>query len=95
MDLLAHEYGWAKDYILENVYLDELKHLTDAMKKRKVEDMKMQLAIVSNPHSKEPKELWDALNREIDDRFEDVELDKQGFEAFKRTLAGSSNIVVK
>jgi len=54
----------------------------------------MQLAIVQNPHVKEPKTLWDILdayNREpVDEK-----LDKKSFELFKQKIASSPHIMVK
>lgn len=88
--MLAYEYGWAKKEILENVYLDELVVLTKLINTRKIQAYKTQLAIAQNPHVKNPRELWDLLDRQerqIDGRsIIDDEFDAVGFEAFKQTL---------
>lgn len=97
---MANEYGWAKNDILENVYLDELFVFTRLINRRKVQDYKMQLAIAQNPHIKNPKDLWRILEQqenEIEGKsYLDTEFDSVGFEAFKQTLQrNSKNIVVK
>jgi len=91
---LASEYGWSKREILEEIYIDELMCLTDVIKSRKSSEYKMQLAIVSNPHTKKPRELWDALN-ETTRKPLDEKLDKQGMMDLKRLLVNSKQIVVK
>lgn len=91
---MASEYGWAKDYILENVYIDEVYLLQSHIKRRHFEDWKMQLAIVQNPHTETPKDLWDMLNAETSVPT-DEPLDKAGFERLKTAIAGGSSIKVK
>lgn len=92
--MLASEYGWAKDDILNTVYVDDVFYLREHIKRRHFEDWKMQLAIVQNPHTKNPKDLWDMLSAETNVPA-DEKLDKEGFEAFKRALAGSQRVQVK
>jgi len=93
--LLASEYGWSKHDILCDVYFDELYWLTRQIEKRKVTEYRMQLAIVQNPHVKEPKELWKVLNKNdvIVDRPEI--LDETEFEILKSQLRKNPRFVVK
>lgn len=97
---MASEYGWAKDDILENVYLDELFVFTRLINRRKIQGYKMQLAIAQNPHIKNPKDLWRLLEQqesEVEGKsYLDSEFDATGFEAFKQTLQrNSKGVVVK
>jgi hypothetical protein len=97
---LAHEYGWAKRDILEQVYLDELFIFARIINRRKISEYKMQLAIATNPNTKDPKALWEMLdNQEKQNEGKDyinAEFDAAGFEAFKNKLKGQgSGIVVK
>lgn len=60
----------------------------------------MQLAIATNPHTKDPKSLWAMLERQEraneGKEYLDAEFDAKGFEAFKQTLQRhGSAIVVK
>lgn len=60
----------------------------------------MALAIATNPQTKHPKKLWDALEqmeRQNEGKeYLDAEFDAVGFERFKQTLQrNSSGIVVK
>ena len=54
----------------------------------------MQLAIVQNPHVKDPKLLWETLEA-FDKKPEDEKLDKRGFEMLKQKLRNSSHVMVK
>ena len=54
----------------------------------------MELSIVSNPHSKEPKELWRMLEAQIKKPL-DEKLDKAGMQALKQRLSANAKIVVK
>ena len=60
----------------------------------------MQLAIATNPHTKDPKSLWSTLERQERENdgkeYLDAEFDTIGFEAFKQRLKREgSGIVVK
>jgi hypothetical protein len=83
IDLLASAYGWAKKDILENVYLDELFIFTRLINQRKISEYKMQLAIVTNPHIKNPGRLWAVLDAQENDNngkeYLDAEFDANGF----------------
>lgn len=65
VDVLASNYHWAKSEILDNVYLDEAIEYLDMIKRRKLQNDIMQLAIISNPHTKEPKTLHNYLLDEL------------------------------
>lgn len=97
VDLLASEYGWTKDYILDCVYLDDLQHLSKAMDKRKLSEYKMQLAITQNPHTKDPKKLWDVIKSKEEPEPRSEQFDAAGFERLKLAMqtAGGSKILVK
>lgn len=100
VDLLANSYGWSKREILEDIYLDELYYLSKLINKRRLTEYKMQLAIVTNPHIKDPKTLWRLLEdqeRELDgSKYMDAEFDAVGFENFKQALqASGSSMVIK
>lgn len=64
------------------------------IKRRHFEDWKMELAIVQNPHTQNPRDLWDMLSAETD-KPDDAPLDKAGMENLKRMLAGGSAVKVK
>jgi hypothetical protein len=93
--LLASEYGWAKDYIFYNVYFDELFYFQKEIKKRRMNEYQMQLAIVQNPHVEKPEILWKMLNEQDDGLPRSEALDKEGLDNLKSLLAKGSNIVVK
>jgi hypothetical protein len=65
IDVLASNYHWAKREILDYVYLDEAIEYLDMIKRRKLQDDLMMLAIISNPHTKEPKTLQNYLTGEL------------------------------
>ena len=92
---MASEYGWSKSDILEHTYIDELVHLLDKIKARHVTNYQMQLAIVQNPHTKNPKELWQTLDQSVRKPI-DEKPDKEGLMRLKHRLAsGSRGFVVK
>lgn len=93
--MLASQYGWSKQEIDSHVYFDELIYFSDQIKKRQVDEWKMQLAISSNPHVKNPKELWDVLNAV--DRFDNDDgiMDKAGMQLLKDRMRQNPRIVVK
>jgi hypothetical protein len=90
---LASEYGWSKRDILENVYFDELVKLIKVIRKRKNEENKTWLALIQNPHTKKPEELWRILDS-INKSPLDEKMDKQGLERLKMAMGGSKNIKV-
>lgn len=65
IDALAHHYGWSKHQILNEVYFDEAIDYIDLIKRRGIINNLTQLAIVSNPHTRQPKELYETLRLEL------------------------------
>lgn len=61
VDLFASEYGWAKDYIFDEIYPEEYFDLADQIKKRRINEYLIQIRVY---HSN-PKELVELLEREI------------------------------
>lgn len=98
VDVLASQYGWTMDYILDKVYPDEALELTRRIQTRTNSDYLLQLAIVSNPWSKDPKALVTELEQRIDREvgLGGDEPDHAGIERLKGRLASKSkNIRVK
>lgn len=58
---------------------------------------KMQLALISNPHTKEPKKLWNILDEQIqpEPSLRSDKLDKTAFMKLKEQLSSSRAIKVK
>lgn len=94
MDLLAANYGWQKNYIFYEVYPDEFVLFTKAIKKRQFAEYQVQLAIAQNPHSKNPKVLWETLESEVREA-KDPEMDEAGIERLKLLMSGNPRFVVK
>lgn len=94
IDLLASEYGWTKDDILENTFPDELLVYAELIRKRKNAHYLMLMNVVSAPHADE-----DTRNQLIDmlqdrDR-EDEHLDKAGMMALVQKMGAlGSNVKV-
>lgn len=95
VDLLASEYGWDKDYIYEKMYFDEVYMLMQTITKRRNGHYKMLLAIAQNPHNKDPKLLWNALDALDRPATAEEELDTAGFERLKLTTSQNPRIIVK
>lgn len=94
VDQLASAYGWSKTHILEEVYVDEVMRLLPLIRKRKTIEYQMLLAIVQNPHTKKPKELWKILEAQIKEPT-DEKIDRRGLEMLKQRMAGGKSIKVK
>jgi hypothetical protein len=80
--------------------LDELFIFTRLINRRKINDYKMGLAIATNPQTKDPKKLWDMLDRQERENegksYLDAEYDTAGMEALKTKLKRQgSGIIVK
>lgn len=74
--------------------MDELVVFVAKIRERQVKNYMMELSIISNPHSKEPRELWRMLEAQIKKPLDD-KLDKAGMERLKQRLSDSGKIVVK
>lgn len=84
--MLASEYGWSKRDILEDVYWDELPILVKQINKRGISNLRRDITVAGSPHAKNPKELWDDLDRKereldglsyLDDtKFDQAEMDR-------------------
>lgn len=94
---MASEYGWAKDDILNKVYFDELFYMSEQIKRRKLTEYKMELAIAQNPHldPKEQVKLWDELKKEDPIPAKQVEFNDEDFGNLKALLTQSPHFEVK
>lgn len=91
IDLLASEYGWTDDYILDHVYNFEIPIYKKRISERQRAHYKMLLAIEHNPHQKDPKKLAKELDRDADGGTPDrsyltQKLDKGSFAMLKRQV---------
>lgn len=85
IDLLASEYGWTKDDILENTFPDELLKYAKLIRQRKNAHYMMLLNIVSAPHADEDARTQ--LIDQLQDRDRESEhLDKSGMMALKQKM---------
>ena len=75
--------------------MDELVQLVDKINGRKVMEWQMQLAIVENPHKKDPKKLWETLKNYGTKPYSDRKLDKSSFAALRFAMSKSPSFVVK
>jgi hypothetical protein len=55
--LFAKEYGWSKNQTLDEIYPDELSFYFKRIQKDRINDRLTELAIIHNPHTKEPNTL--------------------------------------
>lgn len=95
---MAHEYGWAKNDILENVYFDELYIYYQRISKRKLDNYMMLLSISENPHVKDRRSLWDILKnaeRDLDNKPEDNKFDEVSMEVLKARMRANPRIIIK
>lgn len=92
VDELASEYGWWKDDILDKTYFDELFYLLKAKKYRNIDDWQMQLAIVSNPHTKDPQALINELKSQGRPQIIPGEWNQTEFDRLKQTMTGRLKI---
>lgn len=92
---MASEYGWAKRAILDDVYIDELPYLLKEISRRHIRDYKMQLAIIQNPHTKDPKHLWRVLQQSEPRTLSEAKFDASGFERLKMEMSKNPRIIVK
>jgi hypothetical protein len=64
------------------------------IKRRKVDEYKMQMAVIQNPHTKDPKKLWQTIDNMVPKSRPD-KLDVAGFEVLKIRLQQNPRFVVK
>lgn len=70
--------------------------MSERINQRRNSDWQMQLAIVQNPHVKDPKQLWTALRKHDPQRGQEKqEFDAAGFERLKAALSQNPRFVVK
>jgi hypothetical protein len=55
----------------------------------------MQLAITQNPHTKDPKHLWELIEQEEGVELKPEEFDHVGFELLKMKMSENPRFVVK
>lgn len=98
--MFASSYGWEKNAVLDCVYPEEVPAYRYRIVKRMINDYRMQLAIVNNPHLKEPGKLLEKIE-EMESKLEggdylSGQLDKEGVAKLKKKIQGiSKNILVK
>lgn len=97
VDYLASEYGWSFNDILTQVYFDDLIYLTEKANIRRIREWKMQLAITTNPHIKNPKQLFIILEQQESQMLgtAGAEFDGAGFEVLKNQLTRNPRFIVK
>jgi hypothetical protein len=79
--------------IRDRLYFDEVYYLMKHMNRRKLGEYRMQLALIQNPHTKNPKELWDQLK--IDQHIRPAELDSTGFDLLRARMQQGQGFNVK
>lgn len=95
--MLASEYGWAKNYILDEVYLDELFYLQKEIQDRRATEWIMRVRI---QHASEPDKLLDELIGMLETPplpEKPPEFDAAGFERLRSMIASNSRskVIVK
>lgn len=65
------------------------------IKKRKVAEYKIQLAIVENPHKKKPEDLWNLFENMDADMPRAEKFDEAGFNKLKSLLSKGGGFTVK
>lgn len=88
IDLLASEYSWEINSILDNIYPDELIQLSRIIRDRKASEYLMQLRIVTNPHfePKDQKDLFTQLQAMREEKAQSKGLDKKAFDALRAEI---------
>lgn len=84
---------------MEDLYFDELFELIQSVNRRKIQNTRLELAIVQNPHIKDPQDLWKLLDqqeRELDGLPpRDETFDAAGFAILKMRMKQNPRIIVK
>jgi hypothetical protein len=81
--------------------LDEFLTLQEIIQQRKISEYKMQLAIVQNPHVKEPNKLVDSLTNAEKQysinqpEYMTAEFNQNEFNAFKAMMASTGKFDVR
>jgi hypothetical protein len=83
--------------ILNHVYLDDIEPLLKKARLRKLQEWRMQLSIVSNPHVKDPKKLFAIIAKEERQLLGtvDADFDAKGFDRLKNQLSNNPRFVIK
>lgn len=89
---LAYAYGWAKDYILDNVYFDELHYLRLLFKQKKADEYRMLLLVF---HTKDREAMLRELDVQAGITAVQVEADPGAFDKLKFALSNNPHFVVK
>lgn len=88
IDLLASEYGWSQDYILDFIYPEDVINYQKTISKRKYADYLMLLVIAHNPYTEEPEALFEQLRMETGMSYLDqVEPDREGLKALQGLIS--------
>lgn len=97
--MLGSEYGWSLYDILNHVYYDDLVKLAQLSNVRRLREWSMQLSIVTNPHTKQPKHLFKLLEQEerkiLGTSVRPAVMDIAGFEILKNQLSNNPRFVIK
>lgn len=70
-------------------------NLLPVIERRKLDEYRIELALITNPHTKDPKALWRMLQPPTDAIERPVSFDKTSFDILKTQLSQDSRIVVK
>lgn len=92
---MAAEYGWTQDYILDHIYPDDYLYYQEVITQRKYTNYLMDLAIVHNPNSEKPEELFEALKMNTGSSYLDaVEPDKAALENLQGLLSPNMKKII-
>lgn len=93
IDILASEYGWKMDYIMNDIRIDEILALLDSLEKRKKGEALLSLQIEHNPYSEDPNALFRALSEDTRGSSRSESFDKEGLNKLKQTLSKKSKFI--
>lgn len=94
--MLAHQYGWTLNYIMESIYPEDFFLLSRQIKMRNLDEFLMQTRIISHPHGDAEQQeefMEDMLEQRAWYREEPTErnkLDRTGLSAFKDRVRAES-----
>jgi hypothetical protein len=89
--LLASEYGWSREDILEKTALDEVLQLQKIIEKRKIAEYRMLTVI----YHADPEKLIEQFDAQTIDPMKNAALDKGGFEKLKNMMAMGGGFSIK